>query len=223
MRPSSLVLFWLAGNVALLVLSTARPRWRGLLFGEDRAVETATALLFLATFTSAAAFLIAGSQRYRGLLFMAGGLGLLAFLDEISFGARLFGWPMPAMSGGGEFDGAHDLVILAYRLGSEADPIIIGAICLGVLVMALLCALRWRRRGDVRAHRIVTEPAYGLLVLFVGGIAIASLLDLGIGFLERLGPLEEVVEMNAGLALLLAVLSTRRAGSAAANAAGGVP
>ena len=203
MRPSSLVLFWLAGNVALLVLSTARPRWRGLLFGEDRAVETATALLFL--------------------LFMAGGLGLLAFLDEISFGARLFGWPMPAMFGGGEFDGAHDLVILAYRLGSEADPIIIGAICLGVLVMALLCALRWHRRGDVRAHRIVTEPAYGLLVLFVGGIAIASLLDLGIGFLERLGPLEEVVEMNAGLALLLAVLSTRRAGSAAANAAGGVP
>lgn len=51
---------------------------------------------------------------------------------------------------------------------------------------------------------------YGLFALFVAGVGIAALIDLDLGFLVRLGPLEEMLEMNAGLALFLAVLSATR-------------
>jgi hypothetical protein len=57
---------------------------------------------------------------------------------------------------------------------------------------------------------VLTEPPYGLFALFVAGVAMAAVLDLGIGLLRQLGPIEELVEMNAGLALLLAVVRTSR-------------
>jgi hypothetical protein len=202
---------WLAGNAALLGLHVLAPRLRGPLFGEDRIVETATALLFLAAFIVGLAFLIAHrSRRYRVFLLIASSLGLLAFLDEISFGARLFGWSMPEMAGGGEFDGAHDLVILIYRVGAEADPIVIAAICATLVLTTLLCVVHWYARILSLTHRMVTDPACGLLALFVAGVAMAAVLDLDIGLLRHLGPVEEIVELNAGLALLLAVLWTNR-------------
>jgi hypothetical protein len=209
--PLSLALLWLAGNGTLLGLPVLAPRLRGPLFAEDRIVETATALLFLAAFFVGLAFLIAHrSRRYRVLLLIASSLGLLGFLDEISFGARLFGWSMPDMAGGGEFDGAHDLVILIYRGGAEADPIVIAAICATLVLTTLLCVRYWSAQILGLTHRALTDPAYGLFALFVGGVAMAAVLDLDIGLLRHLGPVEEIVELNAGLALLLAVLWTNR-------------
>ena len=206
-----IALSWLAGNVTLLVLYLLAPRVREPLFGEDRLVETITALFFLAASIVGVAFLIAyRARRHRVLLFIASSLGLLGFLDEISFGARLFGWSMPEMAGGGEFDGAHDVVILTYRLGAEADPIVIAAICVSLLLITTLCGLHWYSQLLSLTHRMLTEPVYGLFALFITGVAIAAVLDLGIGILRPLGPIEELVEMNAGLALLLAVLGTNR-------------
>jgi len=206
-----IALSWLAGNVALLVLYLLAPRVRGPLFGEDRLVETITALFFIAAFIVGVVCLMAyRARRYRVLLFIASSLGLLGFLDEVSFGARLFGWSMPEMAGGGEFDGAHDLVILTYRLGAEADPIIIAAICASIVLIIPLCVLRWYSQLLGLTHRVLTEPAYGLFAIFVAGVAMAAVLDLRIGLLRHLGPIEELVEMNSGLALLLAVLWTRR-------------
>jgi hypothetical protein len=156
-------------------------------------------------------FLIAHrSRRYRVFLLIASSLGLLAFLDEISFGARLFGWSMPEMAGGGELDGAHDLVILTYRLGAEADPIVIAAVCAALVLTTLLCVVYQYARILGLTHRIVTDPACGLFALFVAGVAMAAVLDLDIGLLRHLGPVEEIVELNAGLALLLAILWTNR-------------
>jgi hypothetical protein len=209
--PWLIALLWLAGNATLLVLYLLAPRLRNPLFGEDRLVETITSLLFLAAFIVGVAFLIAYSaRRYRVLLYITSGLGLLGFLDEISFGARLFGWSMPEMAAGGEFDGAHDLVILIYRLGAEADPLVVAAICASLVLITTLCVLHRYSQVLSLTHRVLTEPAYGLFALFVVGVAMAAVLDLGIGLLRHLGPIEELVEMNAGLALLLAVLWTNR-------------
>lgn len=210
-RPFWLAFLWLAGHATLLEIHFLAPRLRGPLFGEDRVVETATALLFLAAFIVGLAFLIAHrSRRYRVLLLIASSLGLVGFLDEISFGARLFGWSMPGMAGGGEFDGAHDFVILTYRLGAEAGPIVIAAICAALVLTTLLGAQYWYAQLRSLTHRVLTDPAYGLFALFVGGVAAAAVLDLDIGLLGHLGPVEEIVELNAGLALLLAVLWTNR-------------
>jgi len=210
-KPSTLALACLACDAALLGLYLLVPRLRKPLFGEDRVVETAGALVLLAAFVAGLAFLTTGrSGRYRTFLLVSAGLGLLGFLDEISFGARLFDWQMPAMFGGGEFDGAHDVVILSYRLAAQADPILLGAagVCLAAIVLA--GALHWRTPLRDLAHRIVVDPPYTLFAVFVVCVTIAEIVDLDIGFLQRLSPVEELLEMNAGLALLLAVVATRR-------------
>ncbi|AWI60682.1 hypothetical protein AB395_00005505 (plasmid) [Sinorhizobium fredii CCBAU 45436] len=47
---------------------------------------------------------------------IAGRLGLAERMDETSFGAMLFDFQPPRLYGGGELDGFHDLLILAYRV-----------------------------------------------------------------------------------------------------------
>lgn len=151
-----MALSWLAGNVTLLVFHLVVPRVREPLFGEDRLIETIAAGFFLAAFVVGVAFLIAYRvRRYRVFLFIASSLGLLGFLDEISFGARLFGWSLPEMPGGGEFDGAHDVVILTYRLGTEADPIVSAAICASLVLIALMGVLHWYSQLLSLAHRML--------------------------------------------------------------------
>jgi hypothetical protein len=216
-HPFAMILLVTAGDAALLVLYAFGPR--ALIFGEDRGVEMATALLFLAAFVAGIVHICRSRPRdYPILLPVAAVLGLIGFLDETSFGARIFGWSMPAMADGGEFDGAHDLVILIYRLALRADPMLIAAIGAGAGLVALVFAVRRRKALHALARRIGADPTYLAMALFVAGVAFASLLDLEVGILRRLGPLEEIAELDAALALLVTVMgaSGRRARSGAA-------
>jgi hypothetical protein len=201
-----LALPWFVGNAMLLLLYLRAPQWRRRLFVEDGIIETTTALLFLAASILGLVFWITGSRAYRWLLAVASGLGLLGFLDEISFGARFFGWSMPEMRGGGEFDGAHDLVIVLARSGSHSAPITIAMIGIAILGLGLWCARRWYAHLRSLTHNIVSDPAYTAMALFVGGVAIATIVDLDIGLLGRLGPVEETLEMNAAVALAVAIV-----------------
>jgi hypothetical protein len=225
-HPFAMILLVTAGDAALLVLYAFGPR--ALIFGEDRGVEMATALLFLAAFVTGTFHLCRSRPRdYPILLPVAAVLGLIGFLDETSFGARIFGWSMPAMADGGEFDGAHDLVILIYRLALQVDPMLIAAVGAGASLVAVILAVQWRRELHALARRISADPTYLAMALFVAGVAFASLLDLEIGVLRRLGPLEEIAELDAALALLVTVMgaSGRRArpGAAVAIAVGAEP
>ena len=225
-HPFAMILLVVAGDAALIILYAVGPR--ALIFGEDRAVEMATALLFLAAFVVGILHLCRSRLRdYPILLPVAAVLGLIGFLDETSFGARIFGWSMPAMAEGGEFDGAHDLVIVIYRLALRADPMLIAAVGAGPGIVALVFVVRWRKELHALARRISADPTYLAMALFVAGVAFASLLDLEVGILRRLGPLEEIAELDAALALLVTVLgaSGRRArlGAAIAITVGAEP
>jgi hypothetical protein len=216
-HPFATILLVTAGDAALIILYAFGPR--ALIFGEDRGVEMATALLFLAAFAVGILHMCRSRQRDHPILLpVAAILGLIGFLDETSFGARIFGWSMPAMAEGGEFDGAHDLVILIYRLALRADPMLIAAVGTGASIVALVFAVRWRKELVALVGRISADPTYLAMALFVAGVAFASLLDLEIGILRRLAPLEEIAELDAALALLVAVTgaSGRRARPAAA-------
>lgn len=200
-----MILLVAVGDVALIAVYALG--WRAPIFGEDRALEMTTAFLFLAAFVVGLLSLLRlGARRYPVLLPAGTGLGLLGFLDEISFGARYFGWSMPEMSGGGQFDGAHDLVILTYRHMAEADWTIVGTVGGAVIAGALLCALRWREQLQGAARRVLADRTHSAMAVFVAGIALASFLDLEIGILGHLSPLEEIVELNAALALLATVM-----------------
>ncbi len=68
----------------------------------------------------------------------------------------------------------------------------------------------WRAALRDLTHRIAADPAYCLFALFAAGVGVAEIVDLDSGFLEGLSPVEELLETNAGLALLLAEVSTNR-------------
>lgn len=204
-HPFAMILLVTSGDAALIILYAFGPR--ALIFGEDRGVEMATALLFLAAFVVGILHLCRSRRRdYPILLPVAAVLGLIGFLDETSFGARIFGWSMPEMAEGGEFDGAHDLVILMYRLALRADPMLIAAVGTGAIIVALIFAVQRRKALHALARRVSADPTYLAMALFVAGVSFASLLDLEVGILRRLGPLEEIAELNAALALLVTVM-----------------
>ncbi len=159
----AVILLVAASDIALMVLYALGWRARSI-FGEDRALEMTTAFLFLAAWVVGLLHLLRqGARHYPVLLPAAASLGLLGFLDEVSFGARYFGWSMPEMPGGGEFDGAHDLVILTYRLAAGADSTIVGIVAGSLIAVALVCVLRWRERLHGLAHRILADRAYSAM------------------------------------------------------------
>jgi len=170
---------------------------RAPLLREDGIVETA-AVLFLAC----AVLIAAAATAKHGLripLVVAGGLALIELLDELSFGARLFGFAPPALHGGGELDGVHDLLIVGYRLLNESYSGL-GIVWLGGMialsVTAFGAALRQTTREDARSWL----SDHGLLAFHVGLVGLAQVFD--VGATSRIaGAIEEVLELNAAIVL----------------------
>jgi hypothetical protein len=84
------------------------PEYRRIIAGEDRIVETATALAFLGSFLYVLIpyFTTRKTSHPKSHVFVSL-LGMIAFLDEISFGERLLDLQMPHL-GSVKIDGVHD-------------------------------------------------------------------------------------------------------------------
>ena len=130
---------------------------------------------------------------------LAGVIGLAELLDETSFGSRLFGFEPPALYGGGQLDGFHDLLILAYRLLAGVSQnlawLLIGlmlALSVGLVLLAL--------RQIVRSEATTWLSGHALLFLHVGFIGLAQVIDIAISS-RVFSAVEEVLEMNAAILL----------------------
>lgn len=160
------------------------------------------ALLFLTA-------LFIGLQRrlYQTLIgFLFCGLALLACLSEISFGARHFGFAMPEMQGGGELDGAQDLVMLAYRALDNADMLLPAAIIAAALIIS---AMAFAYRTGHAAQMIIWLRAdHGRLAIFIalGVIGLAVVIDI----IEIARFAEETLELFAALLMATAALRLQR-------------
>ena len=177
---------------------------------EDGVVEWATALGFLAT-AAIASYLAAKTgllRKSRDRIVMAGvaAFAILLALSELSFGTRLFGLEMPAMKGGGEFDGGHDVVIWTMRKIAAAEPATQMAliICSG-LGVAMAIAWAWQRRAPLgKAISLLLEHSvrfrFAVTILL---LACAVTLDLL--HYHKIGVLEEVLEFAASVAMLMTV------------------
>lgn len=188
------------------------PATHGSLVAEDEAVECLTVLVLVAAFAIAAWGLRGGfSGRARHVI--PGGLALLFALDELSFGQRLFGFEAPRVHGI-PIDGVHDLVDLAVVAGRSLlqDRSWLGAAVGGLLFG--FAVLLWRNRNPLRGRLAAFQPApevIPLLAAMAVFLVIAQTIDLFAHGSLALVALEEMLELNAGLALLLAVLPGRQA------------
>jgi hypothetical protein len=194
------------GVVLFFTLGLSRPD----LFVEDGLVENLSAAGFAAAalFALGTALLRPVSLTFteRSILLAVSGLSLLLFLSEISFGARIFSIQMPRMSGGGEFDGGHDILILIVRHLRGAGPTeMLVAVVGGGLLLAAVFALLRRFRQQVRmiVGHVLSNAFEFRLAVALGMLASAVTLDVIPSYKASI--LEEVLEFSAGVVLILAV------------------
>jgi hypothetical protein len=195
-----------AGVVLLFTIGLSRPD----LFVEDGLVENLSAV----GFTAATLFALSAALQGRASLTLAkrrllvgtSGLSLVLFLSEISFGARIFDIQMPQMSGGGEFDGGHDIVILAVRQLRDAGPtgILVAITGAGLLLAAVFAVLRrFRQRAQTIAAHVLSKAFEFRLAMALGLLASAVTLDVIPSYKASI--LEEVLEFSVSAVLILAV------------------
>ena len=138
----------------------------------------------------------------RGLrlpLALGGLLGLAELMDETSFGARLLGFQPPALYGGGQLDGFHDLLILSYRLLSDVTPVLgwlLAGLMLAISAAAALLALRLAA-GTKTASWLAN---HALILLHLGLIGLAQVIDIAASS-RAMSAVEEVLELDAAVVL----------------------
>lgn len=205
-----------AGVVLFFTIGLSRPG----LFAEDGLVENLSAAGFAAAalFALGAALLGPVSMAFaeRSILFAVSGLSLLLFLSEISFGARIFDIQMPRMSGGGEFDGGHDIVILIVRQLRDAGPteMLVAIIGGGLLLAAIFVFLRrFRQRARMIVRHVFSNAFEFRLAVALGILASAVTLDVVPSYKASI--LEEVLEFSASVVLILAVSALFRSNGVA--------
>lgn len=184
------------------------PTLRLLLIREGGIFEWVTVMFF------AAAALVAGwawgRLRARGvrswLLPGLAAASVLGILDELSFGADIFGWE-PRYVAGVQIDAVHDLFLLVVTVATEYLPtagLLVGLVLVALAGLAL--AWRWRARLLPWLRHAARNPTYQLLAITLALLLFSLITDLGNIFHEPLYVLEELFEMNGALAVLLAAL-----------------
>lgn len=210
---------WAAIAAGFSVLCAAlfifAPRTRKYLTHEDRYLEQLTALLFVLAF-GFGVYRIARARRAIAVRFAIAIplLGLLGFLDEISFGERAFGLDMPSV-GGNKIDGAHDLIFVAWDMLRRFGNIAI-YVALGVGLGVATGSAAWRFRAQVAGLPALMRRSLPLafFALFAIFLALAIPLDLEIlAETDLTKAVEEMLEFHAALALMFSALaiSPRRA------------
>ncbi|QTD55488.1 hypothetical protein [Parasphingorhabdus cellanae] len=188
-----------ATGIGILAIAVASFDFRhGPFFKEDGIVETTAALLFLVA-------LIIGVRRrlYRnGTGLVLCGLALLACLSELSFGARLFSFSMPAMAGGGELDGAQDLVMLAYRQAAATGFMPLLAIL--AIVGPVLAVILMYRTGHLVQIVMWFQADHGRPTLAAAMMVIGSAVLLDV--MEAVRFAEETLELFGGALFVTAAL-----------------
>ena len=184
---------------------------RGYFVSEDSLIENLTAGVFIGSSLLALFFLTSRrvrSKKSRMWLATLSALGLLAFLDEISFGERLLDIDMPVL-GDTKIDAVHDLVDLGLnqldRLQSDQAQLVLLVLVGGtVLLLAMML-----RHGIRIRESIVTDRYYPVyLVAFIAILLGCSALALDTERFSFRGAkaLEECFELNVALSLLASCL-----------------
>lgn len=192
---------WFGGIIAILVMLGMYSGMSGsrVFLGEDGIVEWASAGLF-AYAACLAAFVARPPQTRpdRTLRYYVIALAGMCCLSELSFGARIFGMDMPDMTGGGEIDGAQDLVLVSFRTLGASIVLIAASACLAAAA-AWAIARRFQYRA---ALQWITEDSSRFIVALA---TLALLVALGCDLLEepRLRSAEELIELSAAALLVL--------------------
>lgn len=216
-------------TLALIIIAVVKmePTWEAEIFMEDGVVEDASAacdalgaiLGFLALSNG-----LLHNKRWleRMVLLTMPLLSLFCFLDEISWGARIFHLHMPPLAGGGEFDGVHDVFVVIERMLLAMHPQgrEIALVSAAVIIFG---GIYWQRKWIANfLVWFIDDQARRCLGAAVLLLAFATFADMGHG--RIISSLEEYSEMAASFYLALTGwYCLRQTRSAPALQSGAVP
>jgi len=186
------------------------PEYRNFLVAEDSFIENASAFLFLFTSLVAIKFAIAIPERKPLFLFISA-FGLLAFLDEISFGKRIIDYGSPKVKGK-TIDSCHDFVDVAIlSLPDITSSVLLTIMFSAVLFLALYIILKYRNAIISLFNKYKKHPSFLMLMFFILLVTAATLFDLQLISTNQfnLVVLEELFELNAGFAFLFLCLTIK--------------
>jgi hypothetical protein len=207
---------WVRGYLVIFAISILTafgayswmPNYRGYLFREDGLIENLSAVFYLISFFLGLLFFFK-SNIHRKALIIISAVGLLGFLDELSFGERLFGFNMPQIHGV-KIDAVHDFFILGCKAIKELTysyPIYV-FLFLGVgIIMVTIVTLKYSYELKETMSNIYHEPPFILALFFTTIVFSALVIDLKLVHHGALFMVEELFEMNAAIALLFCCLS----------------
>lgn len=186
------------------------PKLRRHIILEDCLLENLSALLFLLSFVIGVYALIFRRKiPHRKFLISVTILSLVGFLDELSFGERIFDIKMPIIRGV-KIDAVHDFLFLGYQLVGQKSIVLAIMILLPILLLAIGLILFGKKKVRLKelSYFFRNRPHITFIVIFGILLIISQTLDLHIvkWKLQYWFVVEEVFELNAALALVFANL-----------------
>jgi len=213
---------WVFSYIVYFIISTAVLLWSYMnvpgftrYFGEDGCIENISAGLFLASFV-VILFSFRGRMKGKGfrMSLIAAFFSILCFLEEMSYGKRLFGFKSTLKYGKSkEVDQAQDLYDFSFywiKKNWMIDGEVAAYAMLGIALLIVLGALLLIRKKMTGEVFLLKDTPFLLFSFFVLLVVFAKTFDLD--FLDsqtyrHIPALEEIFELNAAGALLLCCLN----------------
>ena len=194
--------------VVCVVYAWFPTRYRHPFLMEDHLIENLSAAFFLGSCFLGLLFFMKTKFHSRKFLLLSA-VGLLGFLDELSFGERIFGLSMPRISGT-KIDAAHDSFYLGFQFFknfvSSHPAYTLLLIGIGAAMLMVRGTFLHRSRLMDVISNFYRYPQYILILICVTLVSFALLIDLDLVSNGLLFMLEELFEMNAAIALFLCCL-----------------
>ena len=139
-------------------------------------------------------------------------LAFVGFLDEVSFGQRVFGFT-PPMAGGTSLDGLHDLTNMLKKVISinfQYHPIHTFVVLFLIFSGLIITASFYRKKIFGLINYLIRFNLAGIFIATISAILLSQLLDLEFIALSLSRPLEETLELIASLGLLTCLITFAR-------------
>jgi len=203
-------IFAVVSVVNIIVLSSLYflfPDLRDFLIAEDKLTEDLTALFYLLSFILGV-FLISRirENRLRRIYLALPVIGLLGFLEELSYGERIFKFKTPLVYNE-YFDALHDLLPIAVNYLQVHAHLLLFVLPAMFFILIVVAIVKYRRYIPMIPDVIGNYPPVGFFLIAVSMILFAQVYDLNLVRPDFAKLIEEMFEMNGSLALFFAVLS----------------
>jgi len=177
------------------------PEYIYFIIDEDHLVENISAFSYLLAFFLGL-WVLKNYNSWRKLTWLVAILGLIGFLDEISFGTRFIEFAEPELLGK-NINALHDFIFISYifftdSLGFYGVLLLVLASVAGVIFIYIK-QQKYQIKGFIGDP---LKPPGLFLVLFFFFVSAAQIADLK-GFITPLVIIEELFEMFGGIALCL--------------------